>query len=130
MISQNKIAIDPAPEPVTKQRGLNLTSEVVKVCLSNASRLVFIQLNIGLCSLIHPRSSFIFGDYLAWPLVVGALLVIAKRGAQLQTLADILCANCAGTPSLCAGPLPLALCTSKVGLRSHSNVAPGLLSGL
>jgi hypothetical protein len=38
----------------------------------------------------------IWWDHLAWPLVVGALLVIAKRGAQPQTLAKLLGANCAG----------------------------------
>jgi hypothetical protein len=38
----------------------------------------------------------IYGDHLAWPLVVGALLVIAKRGAQPQKLAKFSGANCAG----------------------------------
>jgi hypothetical protein len=38
----------------------------------------------------HPSAgSFIYGDHLAWPLVVGALLVIAKRGARPQTLAKL-----------------------------------------
>jgi hypothetical protein len=31
----------------------------------------------------------IYVDHLAWPLVVSALLVIAKRGAQPQTLATV-----------------------------------------
>jgi hypothetical protein len=38
----------------------------------------------------------IYGDHLARPLVVGALIVIAKRGAQPQTPAKLSGANCAG----------------------------------
>jgi hypothetical protein len=38
----------------------------------------------------------LYVDHLAWPLVVGALLVIAKRGAQPQTPAKLSGANCAG----------------------------------
>jgi hypothetical protein len=43
------------------------------------------------------RCTSIYVDHLAWPLVVGALLVIAKRGAQPQTLAKVSGANCART---------------------------------
>jgi hypothetical protein len=42
----------------------------------------------------HPPH--IYGDHFAWPLVVGALLDIAKRGAQPQTLLKLSGANCAG----------------------------------
>jgi hypothetical protein len=49
----------------------------------------------------HIKHFLIYGDHLAWPLVVGALLVIAKRGAQPQTLAKLSGANCAN----CAGPI-------------------------
>jgi hypothetical protein len=42
------------------------------------------------------KCKYIYRDHLAWPLVVGALLVIAKRGAQPETPAKLLGANCAG----------------------------------
>jgi hypothetical protein len=50
---------------------------------------------------ISPATSIVYiwaGVHLAWPLVVGALLVIAKRGApaQPQTPAKLSGANCAG----------------------------------
>jgi hypothetical protein len=58
----------------------------------------------------------VYGDHLAWPLVVGALLVIAKRGAQPQTLAKLTGANCAG-PMGNLEPLSYVLLGFYAGLK-------------